>query len=112
MAEYFLGVDGGQSSTTALIGDETGRVLGMGRGGPCNHVSAAEARAKFMGAIGGCVGQAREAAGLPADTHFRAACLGFSGGPADKDSLIAEMFSIGSRVVTNDAVIALAGNLP
>ncbi|MGJ5818398.1 N-acetylglucosamine kinase [Paludibaculum fermentans] len=109
MAEYFLGVDGGQSSTTALIGDETGRVLGMGRGGPCNHVSAAEARAKFMGAIGGCVGQAREAAGLPADTHFRAACLGFSGGPADKDALIAEMFSIGSRVVTNDAVIALAG---
>ncbi len=75
MAEYFLGVDGGQSSTTALIGDESGRVLGMGRGGPCNHVSAAEARAKFMGAIGGCVSQAREAAGLPADTHFRAACL-------------------------------------
>lgn len=109
MPEYFLGVDGGQSSTTALIGDETGRVLGRGRGGPCNHVSAAEARAKFMGAIGGCVQQAREAAGLPEDTVYEASCLGFSGGPADKDALIAEMFHIHKRVVTNDAVIALAG---
>lgn len=109
LAEYFLGVDGGQSSTTALVGDETGLVLGMGRGGPCNHVTAAEARAKFMGAIGGCVRQALTAAGLPEDTHFESACLGFSGGPADKDALIAEMFRIRKRTVTTDAVIALSG---
>ena len=31
----YIGIDGGQSSTTALIGDETGRVLGVGRAGPC-----------------------------------------------------------------------------
>ena len=42
----FLGVDGGQSGTTALIGDETGRVLGTGRGGPCNHVRASEGAVK------------------------------------------------------------------
>jgi N-acetylglucosamine kinase len=107
---YFLGVDGGQSSTTALIGDETGRVLGSGRGGPCNHVSAAEARAKFTSAIGGCVHSAASAAGLdPANVEFDAACLGFSGGPADKDSLIAEMFTIRKRFVTHDALIALSG---
>ena len=35
----FLGIDGGQSSTTAVIGDESGRILGSGRGGPCNHVA-------------------------------------------------------------------------
>ena len=29
----YLGIDGGQSSTTALIGDETGRVLGVGTRG-------------------------------------------------------------------------------
>jgi len=102
-------VDGGQSSTTALIGDETGRVLGSGRGGPCNHVTAGEARAKFMSAIGGCVAQAREAAGLPEDIEFETACLGFSGGPADKDALIAEMFRIRKRTVTHDALIALSG---
>ena len=48
----FLGVDGGQSRTTALIGDDEGRVLGMGRGGPCNHVSGDVAQARFVGAIG------------------------------------------------------------
>jgi len=109
LADYFLGVDGGQSSTTALIGDETGRILGFGRGGPCNHVSAAEARAKFMSAIGGCVAQAREAAGLPTGIQFEAACLGFSGGPADKDALIVELFKINRRLVTHDALIALSG---
>lgn len=109
MSEYFLGVDGGQSSTTALIGDGTGRVLGFGRGGPCNHVSAAEARAKFTAAIGGCVAQARDAAGLAADVEFETACYGFSGGPADKDALVAEMFRAGKRLVTHDAYIALCG---
>src|SRR5260370_31005801 len=49
----FLGVDGGQSDTTALIGDETGRILGSGRGGPCNHVKGPEGRPKFINAIGG-----------------------------------------------------------
>ena len=109
MPQYFLGVDGGQSSSTALIGDGTGRVVGFGRGGPCNHVSAAEARAKFTTAIGDCVAQAREAAGLSADVEFETACYGFSGGPADKDALVAEMFRAGKRLVTHDAYIALCG---
>jgi N-acetylglucosamine kinase-like BadF-type ATPase len=109
MAQYYLGVDGGQSSTTALIGDESGRVLGFGRGGPCNHVSAAEARAKFTSAVGGCVAQARQAAGLGEDVQYETACYGFSGGPADKDALVAEMFRAGKRLVTHDAYIALCG---
>jgi N-acetylglucosamine kinase-like BadF-type ATPase len=32
-----VGVDGGASKTIALVGDATGRVLGMGRAGPSNH---------------------------------------------------------------------------
>src|SRR5580658_2978537 len=35
---FFLGVDGGQSSVTAVIGDERRRVLGAGRGGPCREI--------------------------------------------------------------------------
>jgi N-acetylglucosamine kinase-like BadF-type ATPase len=107
--QYFLGVDGGQSSTTALIGDASGRVLGIGRGGPCNHVSSGEARAKFTAAVGGCVAQARAAAGLPADVAFEAACFGFSGSPADKDALVASMFTMGKRLLSHDAFIALSG---
>jgi N-acetylglucosamine kinase len=109
MALYFLGVDGGQSSTTALVANETGQVLGMGRGGPCNHVSADEARTKFNAAIGGCVTQALEAAGLDDGTDFEGACLGFSGGPADKEALVHQLFSIRHALVTNDALIALSG---
>jgi N-acetylglucosamine kinase-like BadF-type ATPase len=109
MPQYFLGVDGGQSSTTALIGDESGRVIGFGRGGPCNHVSAEEARARFTSAVGGCVAQARQAAGLSEDVRYETACYGFSGGPADKESLVAEMFRAGKRLVTHDAFIALCG---
>ncbi|MCZ2077429.1 MAG: ATPase [Bryobacterales bacterium] len=108
--KLFLGVDGGQSSTTALIGDETGRVLGRGQGGPCNHVGAAEGRKKFTGAIEGCVSAACEQAGLdPRQLHFESACLGFSGGPADKEPILREILSSSSLTVTTDALIALVG---
>src|SRR5689334_21432367 len=80
---YFLGIDGGQSSTTAVIGNDSGHVLGSGRGGPCNHVGAAEGRSKFVSAIGGCVSTARAMANLPDDIEYAAVCAGFSGGPAD-----------------------------
>jgi N-acetylglucosamine kinase-like BadF-type ATPase len=110
MARYFLGVDGGQSSTTALIGDETGRVAGMGRGGPCNHVGASEGRAKFVAAIQSSLRAACSQAGLDAATiRFTSACLGLSGGPADKESILREILASDRTVVTDDALIALAG---
>jgi len=109
--KLFLGVDGGQSSTTALLADETGRVLGRGADGPCNHVqSAAEGREKFIRVIGGCVRMAAREAGLgDAMPAFRAACLGFSGGPADKHGILREMLAVEELLVTTDAAIALAG---
>jgi N-acetylglucosamine kinase-like BadF-type ATPase len=100
----FLGVDGGQSSTTALIGDESGRVVGVGRGGPCNHVGKAEGREKFLRAVGGCL----RAAGFE-NAEFEAACLGFSGGAADKESYVRELIKSKRFLVTHDAAIALAG---
>lgn len=104
----FLGLDGGQSSTTAMIGDSSGRVLGIGRGGPCNHVSGAEARARFTTVIATCVAKAQAA--LPeSNPAFHAACFGFSGGPADKQTIIREMFEIEHLTVTHDALIALSG---
>jgi N-acetylglucosamine kinase-like BadF-type ATPase len=108
--KLFLGIDGGQSSTTAVIGDETGRVLGMGRGGPCNHVGGAEGRTKFVNAISGCVGTAAQQAGIGyPGVRFEAACAGFSGGPADKQALLAELVDAQNLKVTNDALIALTG---
>ncbi len=104
----FLGVDGGQSSTTALIGDETGRVIGMGVGGPCNHVGAAEGRAKFTRAMEESLGKAAQQAGIEAP-RFEVACLGFSGGPADKEPILHEILDTARLIVSNDALIALSG---
>jgi N-acetylglucosamine kinase-like BadF-type ATPase len=110
--KLFLGVDGGQTSTTALIGDETGRVLGAGRAGPCNHAGAAEGRAKFVRALEGCVRDALDHAGIAApihEVHFEAACLGLSGGPTNKDALAREIVRATEYLITHDAAIALTG---
>ena len=110
MPDYFFGVDGGQSSTYALIGDASGRVLGAGRGGPSNHVAASEGRAKFTGAIQSCLAAACANAGLDATAiRFAAACLGFSGGPADKEAILQEILPSDRTLVTHDALIALSG---
>src|SRR5258706_2403708 len=110
MNNLFLGVDGGQSSTTALIGDATGRVLGIGVGGPCNHVGAAEGRQKLTRAVRESVEKASAQAGLdPRAATFEAACFGMSGGPADKQAILAEVIPARILVVTHDALIALAG---
>jgi N-acetylglucosamine kinase-like BadF-type ATPase len=107
---YFLGIDGGQSSTTALIGDVSGRVVGAGRGGPCNHVSGPEGRTKFFHAIAGCLRTACAEAGLNADTvEFEAVCAGFSGGPEDKEAYLRELVRSRRMILSTDAVIALSG---
>jgi N-acetylglucosamine kinase-like BadF-type ATPase len=110
MARLFLGVDGGQSSTKALVGDESGRVLGAGEGGPCNHAGAAEGAAKLARAVTESVGAACRAAGLdPAAAAFEAACFGMSGGPEDKEALLRRAVRAARWVITHDAAIALAG---
>ena len=103
-------MDGGQSGTIVLIGDEEGRVLGAGAAGPCNHAGAAEGRQKLMRAVGDSVGAACAQAGLDAGAvRFAAACFGMSGGPADKQAVLREILAADTLVVTDDAVIALAG---
>ena len=112
--KLFLGVDGGQSGTTAVIGDETGRILGTGEAGPCNHAAAAEGRAKLERAITGRVGEACRQAGLElAGVTFEAACFGLSGGPEDRLQALESVVRCRTPLmVTTDAVVALAGATP
>lgn len=108
--KLFLGVDGGQSGTTAVIGDEDGRILGSGEAGPCNHAAAGEGRAKLERAVAGSVGAACKQARMSiSGVRFEAACFGMSGGPDDKREILAAILPVDHLVVTNDAVIALAG---
>ncbi len=109
VSRYFLGVDGGQSSTTALIADQSGRVLGIGRAGPCNHAAASEGREKFITVLAECLKDACRSAGLEPVPQFESACLGFSGGPADKEDIIKEILTCQRIAVTHDALVALSG---
>ncbi len=110
---YFLGIDGGQSSTTALVGDETGRVLGFGIAGPCNHVGVADGPEKLARVVRSCASDACKAAGLRLEqVQFQAACFGMSGGPADKEAILASVIAADHMFVTHDAMIALAGAVP
>ena len=104
----FLGVDGGQSGTLALIGDDAGKIIGSGAAGPVNHARAAEGRARFLSALTTSVAEAAAAAGLNSP-RFECACFGFSGGPADKADLTRELIAAGQYVITHDAAVALTG---
>ena len=109
--KIFLGVDGGQSSTMALVGDASGRVIGSGAAGPCNHVaSAAEGREKLARVVRECVTAALYQAGLAADdVVFEAACFGMSGGAEDKQDVLSAAVPARGMLVTHDAAIALTG---
>jgi N-acetylglucosamine kinase-like BadF-type ATPase len=91
----FLGVDGGQSSTVALIGDESGHVVGIGRGAACRHEGAIREAVSVAGAQGG----------------FEAACFGLSGGTAGMEATVRTLVKADRYIVTHDADIALTGAL-
>ena len=109
--QLYLGVDGGQTSTVALIGDEHGVVLGYGEAGPSNHVKKSGGAAKLRRAVVGAVSAAWDhspfaAARRPA---FESAFFGMTGGPEDKAALIAQAVRSRRLEVTHDAVTALMG---
>lgn len=71
-ARLFGGVDGGATKTWALVGDEAGRLLGFGAGGPANyHVFGMELT---MGSVSAALGAAAAAAGSETGALTRAAC--------------------------------------
>ncbi len=84
--------------------------MGVGRSGPCNHVSGDEARTRFRAVLSDCLQEASHAL-----THefrsleFAAACLGFSGGAEDKETYSRELIRTRRLKVVNDAEIALTG---
>jgi N-acetylglucosamine kinase-like BadF-type ATPase len=110
MSRLYLGIDGGQSSTKALLADGAGRVIGRGRGGPCNHAGSAEGRAKFLDAIGDCLRQSFHEAALDSNSaHFSSVCLGLSGGSEEKEAYVKELIRSDRYKLTHDAEIALLG---
>jgi N-acetylglucosamine kinase-like BadF-type ATPase len=120
---YYLGIDGGQSHTTALIADGRGRILGRGSAGASNHTREPGGRDRLIAAVSKSVGEALQDAGLlksrkiPPDGgttnnfKFASAHLAMTGEPEDKVAIIHELLRAEHLVVGHDAPGALAGAL-
>jgi glucosamine kinase len=75
----FAGIDGGQSSTVAAIGDEQGSVLGRGTAGPADEIGAGPESTRLRDALNDALERARENAHLPASSRYEAIVAGVSG---------------------------------
>jgi glucosamine kinase len=74
----FAGIDGGQTASMAVIGDET-RILARGAGAAADEIGATPASTRLRDALEGALANALAAASLPPDTQFDAIVAGVSG---------------------------------
>lgn len=105
MADTVLVVDGGQSSTLALIATVNGEVLSYGLGGPVNHVAAKYGRQRMTDALTAAVGDARQRAAVD---KVDLAYLGLTGGVKLATELLPEILPAGRVIAESDAVAVLA----
>jgi N-acetylglucosamine kinase-like BadF-type ATPase len=106
----FAGIDGGQSSTLAAIGDERG-LIARGSGPPADLVGEPRDSSRQADAIRAALHAAFAAAALPAQTRVRALVAGISGFD-DGHSAPPRLADVAERTqVVHDTVIAHAGAL-
>jgi glucosamine kinase len=108
---FYLGIDGGGSKTTCIVGDEAS-VLGSALAGPSNITRVGEARARES--LHEAIHKACEAAKIDPQ-HVRRACVGVAGVASEEiatsvHKIIAEMISAEIEVV-GDMQIALQAAL-
>ncbi|GAC1499696.1 MAG: BadF/BadG/BcrA/BcrD ATPase family protein [Vulcanimicrobiaceae bacterium] len=104
----YAGIDGGQSSTTAVIAGDAGTVLGTGRAGPADEVGAGPQSTRTHDAFGAALESALSQAGLPATSSFESVTAALSG----YDGRIrGRMPSVNAKTfhIVHDSVAAHAG---
>lgn len=77
--KLFAGIDGGQSSTTAVIGDEQGRVIARGQAGPADEVAQGPQSTRLCDALRDALADALGNARLPLESRFTSIVAGISG---------------------------------
>lgn len=107
--KFFAGIDGGQSSTVAVIGDEAGRIVGRGKAGPADEIGAEESSARLRDALSAALEDARRDARLDA-SRFEAIVAGISGYDGRVYGRAPELPSVRLRLL-HDTPIAHAGAL-
>ncbi|MGH9328461.1 MAG: N-acetylglucosamine kinase [Terriglobia bacterium] len=109
--ELFLGVDGGQTSTRAVLGDETGAILSQATAGPSNHTEEPGGEERFEQAIRLCLAKIFAQARLARTEReeFSAACFGMTGETEIKRRVLGRIIQTRNLIVVHDSVNALAG---
>jgi glucosamine kinase len=108
--KYVAGIDGGQTSTTAAIGDESGRVIGRGVAGPADEVGQDASSSRMHDALTEALRAAAEDAGLTPDSQFEAIVAGVSGYEGRVYGKLPQLPSA-RFVLMHDAPVAHAGAL-
>jgi glucosamine kinase len=105
------GIDGGQSSTVAVVGDQRGRILSRGVAGPADEVGAvSNYSTRLHDALRDALLQAARSAGIPDQREFAAIVAGVSGYEGRVYGAEPEL-PTRSLVLLHDAPIAHAGAL-
>lgn len=110
----FAGIDGGQSSTVAVVIDEHGTLLGRGTAGPSDHVDEPTGSSRAAHACEAALAHALERAGLPVESPLAAVTIGLSGYDGEWHGIEPRFHAETVRYV-HDTPIALAaaiGNRP
>lgn len=103
---YVLGVDGGQTSTTAVLADETGCLLGIGHGGPANHIHESGGVERVRHSLREAIRGAVSMADLE-NARIAAACLGMSGGTEVMEGVCVPVVPADQLIFGADTRIAL-----
>jgi N-acetylglucosamine kinase-like BadF-type ATPase len=122
--EVLLGVEGGGTTTQAVVADRNGKIIGRGLGPNCNHrkvgfdAASKALRTAIEGALGQVVGHQRTSEGpVWQRVNVAAACLGLAGidTPEDRERISSwirrENITPRSQVV-NDSELILSGGTP
>jgi N-acetylglucosamine kinase-like BadF-type ATPase len=103
-----LAVDGGQSSTLALLSQPDGQIIAVGHGGPANHIHEPGGPERLASAMRNSTRSALDAAGVPdeAVTHI---CLGMTGAMTQAQAIVEELYPHAVVTSYHDVFTALVG---
>lgn len=108
--KFFAGIDGGQSSTVAVVGDERGRIIGRGEAGPADEVGAGKSSTRLRDALRDALADACRAAHLDEQMRFDTVVAGVSGYDGRVYGRPPEL-PASNAVLVHDTPIAHAGAL-
>lgn len=103
-----LAVDGGQTSTLALVATRSGQIIGIGQAGPANHIHEPGGYERHQRALETAIQAALNTAGQPLSAVSHA-CVGLSGASDISVTIAQSLMPHVNVQVEKDRVTALAG---